>query len=199
MGTNRWLNRHLKEFVKPYLGKIPEVNPEKCWSAKSLTPASLQLLLKVWEKAKVRAKGRTILLPGRDVWLVEVVAQVDGFRDTIFDPKISSDVAHSYDPKWGSILMPKRYRDCYVLDTGYSGTVPRALGVPAWNLISGTKAIAVGEGSGELAATLEGVNKYWTRGKVRGGKVVQSLNPKTAFNYAAQSTQVVARFAAKEL
>jgi hypothetical protein len=90
---NTWLDEHLETFVRPYLGYIPNLKdkPSKKsghadWS-EILTNEAFYLLYLAWQEAKSRAAGRPILLPGRDVWLLEVIARCEGGNyPTVFRP-----------------------------------------------------------------------------------------------------------------
>ena len=184
-----WLDQHLEEFVRPHLGKIPSVPTQP---TSNFTPKLCRALRAVWEQAKKRSQGRTILLAGRDVFLFEALARMQGDRETIFRPDISALTA---------TLAGKQtnYKEHYLLDTGYSGSVPRHLGMVHWDLIACQPAVASAEAASNrlqhqvfpgarmayhklppakpgspyrpvvqstlysLASSLEGVPKYWTR------------------------------------
>lgn len=194
-----WLEHHLETFVRPNLKKIPVVTrvamndfPLNQWK-----PVHLKALHATWKEAKKKAKSRQILLAGRDVYLFEVLARLEGFP-TIFRPDISGPVAKAK-------IVKEDYTQCYLLDTGYAGTVPKALGIENFGLIScgGSynkeqvkhqifpKALA-------LAGILEGVSKYWTQAGLRyhvdpkACVIIQTLSDDPVFTKAAIMTQYVA-------
>jgi hypothetical protein len=85
-------------------------------------------------------KDARVIYPGRDVWALEVMSQRRGVS-SIYDPRISREIdAHDYAykdivdgwgvPDWGKALA---------FDSGYAGTVPRAIGrvagVPEINIV----------------------------------------------------------------
>lgn len=161
-----WLDYHLETFVRPVLGLIPDINPKQS-DVMTFNPTKLGYLLELWRAAQLKAKDRMILLPGRDVWLFEVIARLEGFS-TIFKPELSSSVSQWYK---GDL------KECFCVDTGYSGSVPRKLKIPNFALVSyspyprspenvlahqllpdGHKAVV-----SSLSGYLEGCSKYWTR------------------------------------
>lgn len=201
-GAHSWLDEHLETFVRPQLGEIPNVDQSYYWIA-AFNAKVLIALVTVWNRAKFLAKGRTILLPGRDVYLFEVIARIQGDYPTTFRPDISSEVAP---------YVTEDYSDTLCLDTGYKGSIPKAMGIPNWVLVrydfSGRKPEDVaryqvfpkasrGAYSG-LSGSLEGCPKYWTRGSMahapykKGSKVIQSISPSN-FKYAAMLTIHVAQ------
>lgn len=207
-----WLDEHLETFVRPQLRCIPAVNQDDIW-IKTFKLKTVSGMIALWNRTKVLAKGRTILLPGRDVFLFEVVARMQGDYPTIFRPEISSAVAP---------YVAEDYTDTFVLDTGYRGSIPLAMKIPNWALVR------YGSGSPEmlnvkkyqvfpkatkgvftsLSPTLEGCPKYWTRaymdaaGSVargtygelvyqKGGKFIQTIDT-DYFDQAARLTIHVA-------
>lgn len=123
-----WLLDHLDNFVAPILGKqTPYRLPEGY--KHYFTSDEMTVLKNMWRVIKKAAKGRTILLPGRDTWVLEVLARRDGTK-TYFRPDISSAVA-------GYIKKTKceDFSQYFCVDSGYSGTVPRNLGVQEFYLI----------------------------------------------------------------
>src|SRR3990167_2020477 len=162
-----WLDEHLETFVRPYLGEVPNVDKQHVW-VKTFSPKLLAGMLAIWNRTKVLAKGRTILLPGRDVYLFEVIARMQGDYPTIFRPDISSSVAP---------YVVEDYKETFVLDTGYKGSVPKAMGIPNWVLIRydfGGRPVdlvkqyqvfpTIKRGAMmSLSSFLEGCPKYWDR------------------------------------
>lgn len=208
--SQSWLDDHLETFVRPQLGEVPVVDPTSSW-VKTFNPRMLLAMNAVWDKAKRLAKGRVILLPGRDVWLFEVLARVQNDYPTVFRPELSSDVSKSpYARSLG-------FDDCFVLDTGYGGSVPRSMGIAHWSLIAyrpGMPIVRVPERSirqvfprarqgalGSLSSTLEGSPKYWTRAVMKTDNngiytgFAQTLEGYIPFKSAAMLTIHVARSA----
>lgn len=192
-----WLDHHLKTFVKPRLGFIPKVDPD-VYCIKQFTPPHLLALKTVWDEAKKQAGSRYILLAGRDVFLFEILARIEGSY-TIYRPDISSNSV---------VTIAKNERGtferCFLLDTGNKGTVPIALGIKDFKLIyySGSPISAhqlfpkiISGPIYNLYTLLEGCPKYHTQAKVNiKGKVVQFLENDKVFAEAAMLTQHVARF-----
>lgn len=200
-----WLDVHLNNFVRPYLRCIPEVEPDNM-CIKRFSPKVLIALNLIWNEAKKKAQGRTILLPGRDVFLFEVIARMQGDYPTIFRPEISSAVAD---------YVTENYKECFVLDTGYSGSIPKKLGIQNWSLVQYdplySKNALAGDKPfrqifpkasrwsiyGSLSSLLEGCPKYWIRALMRspitkGGPVTQPFDNYN-FRTAAMLTIHVAR------
>lgn len=217
MTQTEWVQEHFYEFVMNHLGYIPqvEVNSKiRVYPLSVWTPRHTKALLAVWNQAKINAKGRQILLAGRDVFLFEVLARLEDFP-TIFRPDISGPVARAK----GAVT--EDYRECFLLDTGFSGSVPKALGMKNFNLISynphGTKTTAeersqhqvfpnafrekynkngalVGAPSIilQLAGFLEGVPKYWSQATFdpKKGQIIQTLWSPTS-TYPGANSQFV--------
>lgn len=215
-----WLDAHLETFVKPVLGKIPDVNTnltqEQDYYIANLSNENvLKSFIDLWEETKKRAKGRTILLPGRDTWLFEVLARIEGV-DTIFRGNISSNTA-----AWCGLYDPDKevFKKCYAIDSGNSGSVPRALSVADWAMVyygggTANHQLLPHNGNNNKYMTcysvLEGSHKYWTRGVLDPQpststpapakflptmKIVQGLEPnKTCFLSAALQTMKLAAY-----
>src|SRR4051812_14149775 len=114
---NAWIDQHLEEFVKPHLGGIPSLKiQERHYLNYYDDEVFLGFLVKAWEEVKKRAEGRKIILAGRDVFLFEVLAQTEGFKDTTFRSEISGKVARA------KIISQDLYKDFYLIDTGYKGS-----------------------------------------------------------------------------
>jgi len=79
-----------------------------------------------WRSLKQIADGRTIILPGRDVWPWEILARKEGYP-TVYDPRISRLFSGHHDllreavDAWGVDL-----RKCLMFDTGWNGSIPAA-------------------------------------------------------------------------
>lgn len=200
-----WLDDHLDSFVKPYLNGLPNGNLAHNYYSAQFNDKRVIAMVAIWQHTKRKAAGRTILLPGRDVFLFEVIAGM--FGDTrVFRPEISSIVAP---------FIADDYSEHFCLDTGYKGSVPKALGMTHWGLVlydcssggAGDNKInrplrqifptCSKEPYGSLSSNLEGCPKYWTSAVmqqapyVKGGAIVQKLDP-TYFPAAALLTMHVA-------
>lgn len=216
--SSQWLDEHLETFVRPYLGNIPDVSQNSYWVGK-ITPQVIRALKALWEVGKRKSDGRPILLAGRDVWLFEVLAQLEGFPHTTFRPDISS-----YSRVHPS--LKGKYCDHYLIDSGNKGTIPYHLGIDNYGLVYASGAgpspaasanwnveaikanrqkhqlfphqLAGGISFG-LYNTLEGVSKYWTQAKVTfvgtsntPDKIEQHLSNETEFREAAMVTRHLA-------
>lgn len=201
--SSTWLHEHLETVVRPYLGKIPASNPHDQWVL-TFDKKMLVALQAVWDQTKRLAKGKTILLPGRDVWLFEVVARVLGDYPTVFRPDISTSTAPH---------VSEDYSKYFVLDTGYKGSVPRALKCDHWVLVRydctsadpklrtlenrPTRQVFPKVKRGplmNLSSNLEGCPKYWTRAalKPKSTQFSQQFDS-TYFELAAVLTMHVAQ------
>jgi len=129
MAMSSWLDAHLELFVRPKIGIIPNVDRTEC-DVTTFTPQLVRALRGVMRAAVKAANGRPILLAGRDVWQLEVVAQVEGYHSTVFRPDISSNTV-----AWIAETEGPKLRDHYLVDTGYRGTIPKKLGIQSFHLI----------------------------------------------------------------
>jgi hypothetical protein len=130
-----WLDKHIEEFIRPRLGKVPELDKDAYpLHGGAWIPLDVKCLQAMWWQGKRLAKGRTILLPGRDAFLLEVLARLEDWP-TIFDQRLSSVVCRAIaDGKYKGIDISK-FKDCFAIDTGYRGSVPKALGVTDFALL----------------------------------------------------------------
>lgn len=219
-----WLEHHLETFVKPYLGHVP--NPYESVDPVAGEPAAkvaqrkvaaayikyfndqhIICLVDLWSAAKDKAGERPILLPGRDAWLFEVVARLEGFPTT-FDPRLSSSVCH---------FLPDadkaQWANHYAVDTCCSGSVPKALKVAGFGLVAcgcpnpgdrerlllipkPTMMVNGNPVQSNVSSYMEGCHKYWVRGNVTMDThqiIPQALSPKGEFTGAAKLTIHVAR------
>lgn len=217
-----WIEAHIETFIKPnWGGKVPEIpininpptDPRAMWPIKTM-----RVLQACWEKAKERSKGRVILLPGRDTWMFEVLARLDG-RETRFIPECSARV-------WSTIANKDDFSHYYCIDSGNKGSIPVGLRVADWDLVYWSarhntpppigaalphsypfpmphhqlfyNAKIFNAGLYNLYSSLEGHSKYWTRGEVSTlmsiTKIHQTIDEHN-FPYAAIGTLHVARFA----
>lgn len=135
---NAWLERHLEEFVKPVLGSVPDYKPCTPTSLDDYynwAPKNISTLLECWEEIKRIREGRTLLFAGRDVWEFEILARLENL-DSVFRPDISS-LTRDYIPERVGSNDPKAgmYAEHFLVDSGVSGSIPRALGVKNFVLI----------------------------------------------------------------
>jgi hypothetical protein len=206
-----WLERHLEEFVKPHVGKIPLYLGNdllvNSGGAYKWSDQTIKFLLNFWEDIKMRSKGRTIVLPGRDTWEFEILARLEGW-DTVFRPDISSIT---------KLHIKEDYSKCYATDSGNSGSVPRALKITDFHMVNGPyghqllpekKVKAVNNGwfdldqPGVLYYHLEGGPKYWTRADLNPDtkEIIQKLTSvANGFSRAALITQCIAYKAMPEI
>lgn len=116
-----WLDEHLENFVAPELGFIPDE------PLGYFRPEELTVIKNSWRSVKKAAKGRPILLPGRDVFIWEILAQREKYP-TLFLPEVSRlTVAHVKIPDL------EKY---FLFDTGFAGSIPRGLGTKEFKLLS---------------------------------------------------------------
>lgn len=115
-----WLQEHMEGFVKPRLGYIPSE------PLKFFTPSDMAAIKNVWRSVKREARGRTILLPGRDVFVFEILARREDYP-TLFRPDCSRQTV-SY--------MTIDTKNMFLLDTGFAGTIPVKLNARKFKLIS---------------------------------------------------------------
>ena len=204
-----WLKAHAETFVAPYLGKAPEIKPED--SSWAFFHPKMVLFLKIaLDKALKVAneQGRPLLLAGRDVWAFEVLARLQGLP-TIFRPEFSGNVVR--DKGWGDILKTQ-YSHCYLLDTGYTGSVPLALGIPEGQFALMHCSTSLYQPKRQLfplvtnnrlgspyASNLEGMCKYWTSGTTKRNMlgqltIEQSLSEKEyQFPNSWKATYIIAK------
>lgn len=202
MPDTTWLDNHLETFVRPQLGMIPNINPNEYYIRVFDKKILISLNL-FWLEAKRVAQGRTILLPGRDVYLLEVIARMYDDYPTVFRPEISSSVAP---------YVKEDYTEHFCVDTGYQGSVPKMLKMNHWKLMRGSvgwtgkqvqeRQLFPNNKRGTLYAmstNLESCPKYWERAnpgfdannKFNG--VINQRIDHTNFPNAAQITMIVAR------
>jgi hypothetical protein len=80
-------------------------------------------------KAHLRHKDSRVIYPGRDVWALEVMSQRRGVP-SVYDPRISREIK-SHGPAYKEIIDAWGIPDwgkALAFDSGYAGTVPRAIG-----------------------------------------------------------------------
>lgn len=200
--SSTWIDEHIETFIRPYLGRVPTHTPS-AYDVQSLPPIRVKALQAIWRQALKRAGGRPFLLAGRDVWLIEVLARIDGVP-TIFRPDISS---------LSVPIVREDYSKCYCLDTCYRGSIPKTLKCEKWDLINyaseaycGPKMdhqvfshAKAGGHTRSLSSVLEASSKYWTRGTPNDYNlpkdkqvILQTLETKDRFTAAAVTTLYVA-------
>ena len=198
MENRGWLADHLEQFVVPYLGFDPRDHKA---ISRHFTPAEMAILKASWRSAKKAASGHTIGLFGRDVWVYEVLARRENYP-TDFRPECSRQTAHLLrsDPR----PLPK-----FLLDTGFVGSIPRALGIKNYTMLSAERECIWGiwsksefsitpsvnrqvfpslRGARSLALKVEATPKYWTPAYNRYGVIEQELSLKAEFERAAALT-----------
>lgn len=181
MKGSSWLQDHLNEFVKPYLGFIPEYV-----GAVHFTNQEKTIIKNVWRSVKRQLEGRQLVLAGRDVFVWEVLARREKFP-TIFLPQCSREsVEH--------VILPKG--NLYLFDTGFLGSIPKALKLERFSLLSyagnerdiSKQTFPRLTGSRGLALKVEYTPKYWQTGRLVDGKVIQNLAKEEEFAKAVQLT-----------
>jgi len=136
-------------------------------------------------KRKMRRKG-SLLLPGRDVWCWEVLARKLSVAST-FDSRVSRSVAYNNKALRSCIddWKIKTWDDVLFFDTGFSGTIPKAIaraekleGINMLLLSSGDHSKQIFRthtGSREKALAFEYLAKYFVSGTHRDGVPYQEL------------------------
>lgn len=169
MHAKTWLEEHVETFVRPYI-PVPDVYKDiktfNYWKDEYF-----KALIELWQAAKIKSKGRMIFLPGRDTFLFEVLARLDNYP-TIFRSEMSGSVAAAYQ----ELKIKHPWNDCYMLDSGYSGSIAKRLDIKEWALVSFAGRIDRSKQLGQIipedlsgryssmASYLEGTPKYWNRG-----------------------------------
>ena len=118
-----WLKKHLEEFVYPVIG-VQEITPLGYFTKSDMT-----VIKNAWRSMKRFAGGSPILLPGRDVFVFEILARRENYP-TLFMPQISRKTVVFYSE------TSKELGKFCLLDTGFAGTIPRALHTPRFKLMS---------------------------------------------------------------
>ena len=167
-----WLREHLDKFVIPVLSYEPPAE-------KVLLPEEMAVVKNIWRSAKHAANGNPVLLPGRDVWLFEVLARRENFP-TIFRPDISRLTAKH---------VKEDYSKCFILDTGYIGSIPVALGTTNFLLASGKNQVFPKlTGARSLVLKLEYLPKYWKRGFLKHEAFCSKNAPLPDYSYGRYDT-----------
>lgn len=184
-----WLEQHIQEFVKPQIGDFDQT-PLGYFTQEELT-----VLKNSWRSIKRQANGQTVLLPGRDVFLFEVLARRENYP-TIFMPECSRMTVRHIAKE-----LPE-LKDYFLFDTGFAGSIPRNLGTNKFKLFSAIEnskqvfpRLSFSRG---FALKVEGTPKYWLSGRMAGlpferlanrpDKVDQPFSSEKEFEDAARLT-----------
>ncbi len=149
-------------------------------------------------RRRVRKSRLTVVLPGRDVWAFEVMAQRKRVP-TVYDARVSRAVSSNAEVCRGIARgwNVAEWRRSLVFDTGFRGSIwrdicaatgerPRLLLLSAdvnkYQLFPGHT------GSRQKALAFEYLPKYWTRGTPQDGVPMQHLNGLREFIDAALLT-----------
>lgn len=190
-----WLDEHLETFVKPYLGSVPDVVAHDDWLGDkysygsppcSLTPRVLQELKMFWTRGKALSKGKPILFPGRDAWLLHVLASMEGYP-TLFRPELSRSVATA------NVVDCSQFAGCFIIDCGTNGTIPCALGIKDFALTTSPyvkhRLLPVEEHDSPTYRFMMYHAKYWTHAEIKGNVPVQDFTQTWEFTRCCQLTQ----------
>ena len=168
-----------------------------------------------WRALKDIADGRTIILPGRDVWPWEILARRDGYP-TVYDPRISRMFCFGSNISYGGVrndLLRKvcleewgvELGKCLIFDTGFMGSIPAAIrkatGVDVPHLMLSseqgsthnagmpwTQIFPHHKGARSKVLCIEYFPKYHKSGTVKDGKPIQYLSDTLEFIKAAALT-----------
>lgn len=179
-----WLTMHIEEFIKPVLGE--EFNTEPLGY---FTPEEMTVIKNAWRSMKKQADHKQIFLPGRDVFIFEILARREGYP-TIFIPECSRATVDAL-----AVSLGKSIRDCYMFDTGFAGSIPAAIGTKRFNMLShhlrggSVQIFPRLSFSRGLALKIEKTPKYWSSGRFDAeGKITQDQSDIFEFARAARLT-----------
>lgn len=179
-----WLETHMEEFVRPVVPKFDET------PLGYFKPEEITVIKNAWRSAKKSARGRTIFLPGRDVWIFEVLARREDYP-TLFMPECSRMTVSQIQKNMGT------FDNIHLFDTGFAGSIPKGLKVKNFGLLSyqnrfdnvGVQIFPRLTMSRGLALLIESTPKYWETGKLgENNAVVQILQTPDEFERAARLT-----------
>jgi len=68
-----WLEEHLETFVRPYIKHIPNLD------TKFFSEDDMRRIKNIWRGVKQRAKGKKLLLTGRDIFVFEILARRENY------------------------------------------------------------------------------------------------------------------------
>lgn len=184
-----WLEEHINEFVMPVVGDVDFPRTPLGY----FEPEELTVIKNAWRSVKRSANGRTVLLPGRDVFVFEILARRENYP-TLFVPSCSRVTVRTIAKLFTNI------HDYYLFDTGFAGSIPRNLGLckDSFNLLSSSDMrrdftsaqlfprLSFSRG---LALKIENTPKYWESGRLSAtGEVLQPLQTLEQFIEAARLT-----------
>ncbi|HEY1249192.1 MAG TPA: hypothetical protein VGE97_09405 [Nitrososphaera sp.] len=181
-----WLEDHLENFVLPQISSegqpFDNLQPLGYFRSEELT-----IIKNQWRAVKRSAEGRTILLPGRDVFVFEILARREDYP-TIFMPECSRMTVHE--------IAKTIDKELFLFDTGFAGSIPRGLGIQTFKLMSYrdmTNNVAVQvfprlSFSRGLALKIEASPKYWESGRIVDDCVLQPFSHHYEFLNAARLT-----------
>lgn len=178
-----WLTQHLEEFVYPYIGRADLSSPIQYFK-----PEEKTIIKNTWRAAKHEAKGKTILLAGRDVFIFEILAKREGYP-TLFYPACSRSTVLRFKE-----LVPK---NVLFLDTGFMGSIPISLKISTFKLLSyiiresKIQVFPRLSGSRHIALRIEATPKYWKCGHFENGIIKQELSDREEFSRAAALTHEI--------
>lgn len=182
-----WLETHIEEFVEPVIG---ESNARTLEPLNYFFPEELSVIKNTWRSVKKAAEGKPICLPGRDVFVFEVLAQREKYP-TLFVPECSRlTVDH---------IKIENLEEYFLFDTGFAGSIPRGLGVKEFKMMSHAHNFINQKSSVQvfphltfsrgLALKIERTPKYWQTGRIdEVGEVKQDLSSQHQFGQAARLT-----------
>lgn len=162
-----WLDEHINEFVLPHINwENPNLEPLGYF-----TPEEHTVIKNTWRAIKRNARQTTgrdcpILLPGRDVFIFEILARRENYP-TIFIPECSRMTVRQIAKERGQSL-----RHCYLFDTGFAGSIPRGLAIKHFGLMSHIVRESDKQifprltWSRGLALKIEQTPKYWESGRL---------------------------------
>ena len=186
-----WLNDHLETFVFPHVGReLYLLTPPPC---ERFGSEKMTIIKNAWRSAKSSARGKQIVLLGRDVWLFEVLARREGYP-TIFDPRCSRQT--SYHPEFSRRFS---YRTHIMLDTGFEGSIANVLNLDCVLVSANKFSPKVGKkqifptlkGSRSLALMIEATPKYWKSAIIVDGGIKQEFSNPAEFVRAGKLTEEV--------
>lgn len=182
-----WLDTHVEEFIKPVLGEDFNRDPLPYFQ-----PEEMTVIKNAWRSMKKKANHKQIFLPGRDVFIFEILARREGYP-TVFMPECSRQTVGALAKQ-----LDLSIRDCYLFDTGFFGSIPKALRSKKFSMVSYNRRgsdiqvfprLSYSRG---LALKIEKTPKYWTSGRIDAeGGVVQDQSDLFEFERAARLTIAV--------
>lgn len=178
-----WLEKHLEEFVRPVTGDFDET------PLGYFRPEEITIIKNAWRAVKRNAKGKKIFLPGRDVWVFEVLARREDYP-TLFMPECSRQTVHQILKNNGL------FHNIFLFDTGFIGSIPKGLKIKKFGLMSYENRENVGVQvfpkltmSRSLSLYIEKTPKYWESGRLgENNEIIQPQADLYEFMRAARVT-----------